>query len=142
MLHDQAGLLRLYVHGFQVTGHDRYAQVATETVEYVLRDLGLDGGGIASAEDADSPTPDGRSAEGEFYVFTPDEVRAAVGPELAAAAIEHWEFDRPANFEGRWIPARTHHRGRWARRRSSSGLARCCSSDGPGAHAPGSTTRC
>lgn len=115
MLHDQAGLLRLYVHGHQVTGHDRYAQVATEIVEYVLRDLRLDGGGIASAEDADSPTSDGRSVEGEFYVFTPDEVRAAVGPELADLALEHWELDRSANFEGRWIPARTHHRGRWAR---------------------------
>ena len=115
MLHDQAGLLRLYVHGHQVTGHERYAQVATEVVDYVLRDLRLEGGGIASAEDADSPTPDGRSVEGEFYVFTPDEVRAAVGPDLADVALEHWELDRPANFEGRWIPARTYHRGRWAR---------------------------
>ncbi|HEX4901318.1 MAG TPA: hypothetical protein VFV42_00815, partial [Acidimicrobiales bacterium] len=26
-----------------------------------------------------------------------------------------WELDRPANFEGRWIPVRTHHRGDWHR---------------------------
>ncbi len=117
MLYDQAGLLRLYVHGHQVTGHDRYRQVATETVEYVLRDLRQPGGGIASAEDADSLDASGHSAEGAFYVFTPDEVRAAVAAdaELADVAIEFWELDRPANFEGRWIPARTHHRGDWER---------------------------
>ncbi len=115
MLHDQAGLLRLYVHGHQVTHHDRYAQIASEIVRYVLRDLRLESGGIASAEDADSPTADGRSVEGEFYVFTPDEVRATVGSDLAEVAIEHWEFDRPPNFDRRWIPARTHHRGDWAR---------------------------
>ncbi len=115
MLHDQAGLLRLYVHGHQVTGHDRYAQVADEIVTYVLRDLRRDDGGIASAEDADSLDPDGSSVEGEFYVFTPDEVREVVGPDLADAALAFWEFDRPANFEGRWIPARTGHRGDWER---------------------------
>ncbi|WP_436795679.1 thioredoxin domain-containing protein [Actinospongicola halichondriae] len=115
MLHDQAGLLRLYVHGFQETGHDRYAQIATEIVTYVLRDLRLDGGGIASAEDADSLDPTGKSVEGEFYAFTPDEIRAAVGEEHAETALTFWEFDRPANFDGRWIPVRTHHRGQWER---------------------------
>ncbi len=115
MLHDQAGLLKLYVHGHQVTGNDRYAQVASEIVEYVLRDLHRPGGGIASAEDADSLAADGRSVEGEFYVFTPAEVRAIVGPDLADRAIEFWELDQPANFEQRWIPARTNHRGDWER---------------------------
>ncbi|MDZ7673634.1 MAG: thioredoxin domain-containing protein [Acidimicrobiales bacterium] len=115
MLYDQAGLLELYVHGAQVTGNDRYRQVAAEIVEYVLRDLRQPGGGISSAEDADSPTPTGTSVEGEFYVFTPDEVREIVGDDLADTAIEFWEFDRPPNFEGRWIPARTAHRGDWAR---------------------------
>ena len=86
MLYDQAGLLRLYVHGYQVTGHDRYRQVATETVEYVLRDLRQPGGGIASAEDADSLDASGHSAEGAFYVFTPDEVRAVVAADASVDA--------------------------------------------------------
>jgi hypothetical protein len=116
MLYDQAGLLKLYVHGYQVTGNERYRQVATETVEYVLRDLRRPGGGIASAEDADSLDASGKSVEGAFYVFTPDEVRAIIGDaEAAEAAIRYWELDRAPNFEGKWIPARTHHRGDWER---------------------------
>jgi len=120
MLYDQSGLLRLYLHGFQVLGHERYRQVVEETVGYVLRDLRLAGGGIASAEDADSLDPTtGRSEEGAFSTFTPDEVRAALDEaglgDLAEEALAHWELDRPANFEGRWIPVRTHQRGDWAR---------------------------
>jgi len=120
MLYDQSGLVRLYLHGFLVLGHDRYRQVVEETVGYVLRDLRRPGGGIASAEDADSPDPaTGRSEEGAFYTFTPDEVRAVLAgaglAEVADEALAFWELDRPANFEGRWIPVRTHHRGDWAR---------------------------
>jgi len=118
MLYDQSGLLRLYLHGLLVLGHDRYLQVVEET--YVLRDLRRDGGGIASAEDADSLDPTtGHSEEGAFYTFTPDEVRAALAAadaaDLVDEALAFWELDRPANFEGRWIPVRTHHRGDWAR---------------------------
>jgi len=120
MLYDQAGMLRLYVHGHLVLGEPRYAQVAAELVGYVLRDLRLDGGAIASAEDADSVDPaTGHSEEGAFYTFTPDEVRAVLDDAGLGASAEEvfawWELDRPANFEGRWIPARTHHRGDWAR---------------------------
>ena len=119
MLYDQSGLVRLYLHGLLTTGHDRYRQVVEETVDYVLRDLRLDGGGIASAEDADSLDEHGRSEEGAFYTFTPDQVRAALEQaglgHVAGAALDHWELDRPANFEGRWIPVRTHHRGDWQR---------------------------
>ena len=116
MLYDQSGLLKLYTHAAQVTGQDRYRQVAAETVEYVLRDLRRPGGGIASAEDADSLDASGHSEEGAFYTFTPDEVREVLGAgELADTTITYYELDRAPNFEGRWIPVRTHHRGEWDR---------------------------
>ena len=119
MLYDQSGLVRLYLHGHLVTGHARYAQVVEETVGYVLRDLRQPGGGIASAEDADSLDAEGHSEEGAFYTFTPDEVRGALEGaglgDVVDEALEYWELDRPANFEGRWIPVRTNHRGQWER---------------------------
>ena len=119
MLYDQSGLLRLYLHGHLVTGHQRYAQVVEEMVAYVLRDLRQPGGGIASAEDADSLDEHGHSEEGAFYTFTADEVRAALEGagigDTVDDALAWWELDRPANFEGRWIPVRTHHRGDWSR---------------------------
>src|SRR5690606_19246672 len=73
MLYDQALLTRLYLHGWQVTGHERYRQVLEETIGYVLRDLRHPDGGFFSAEDADS-----EGVEGKFYVWTPDEVAAAL----------------------------------------------------------------
>ncbi|HVE94588.1 MAG TPA: thioredoxin domain-containing protein [Acidimicrobiales bacterium] len=103
MLYDQAGFISMYTHGAQLTGEPRLAQVVGETVDYVLRDLRLDGGGLASAEDADS-----EGHEGLFYTWTPEELRAVLG-EHADAAIE-WYGVRPGgNFEGRSIlfrPAR------------------------------------
>src|SRR5262245_61083600 len=59
MLYDNAQLAVSYLHGWQVTGKERYRRVATETVEYMLRELGLDGGGLASAQDADTDGVEG-----------------------------------------------------------------------------------
>ncbi|MDQ1446517.1 MAG: uncharacterized protein QOI20_2981 [Acidimicrobiaceae bacterium] len=90
MLYDQAGLLRVYTHAWQVTGADRYAQVVEETVEYVLRDLRSPAGGICSAEDADS-----EGEEGRFYVWSLDELPEASARWFGASAA--------GNFEGRNI---------------------------------------
>ena len=54
MLYDNALLARTYLHGWRVLGHSRWLQVATETLNYVLRDLRHPDGGFLSAEDADS----------------------------------------------------------------------------------------
>jgi uncharacterized protein YyaL (SSP411 family) len=105
MLYDQALFGRLYLHGLQVTGDARYRQVLDETIEYVLRDLRHRDGGFFSAEDADSLDAHGHSEEGEFYVWTIDEVTTVLGatPGLADAAIAWWGITPEGNFEGRNI---------------------------------------
>ena len=116
MLYDQALLARLYLHAFQVTGLERYLQIAGETVDYVLRDLRQPGGGFASAEDADSPDEHGHGHEGLFHTWTPAEVRSAVGDAaLAEAAIAWFGITPEGNFEGRSIPNRVANRGDWIR---------------------------
>jgi uncharacterized protein len=97
MLYDQALLARVLLHVWQVTGQARYRQVLDETVGYVLRDLHQPGGGLASAEDADS-----EGEEGRFYVWRPDEIRAVLAndPEAAEAAIEWYGVTPAGNFEG------------------------------------------
>jgi len=65
MLYDNALLASTYLHAWVVTGSARYRQVVEETLDYVLRELTLDGGGLASAQDADT---DG--VEGLTYTWT------------------------------------------------------------------------
>ena len=106
MLYDQALLVRSYLHAWQLTGAARHRQVLDETITYVLRDLRHPGGGFYSAEDADS-----EGEEGLFYLWTPDQVRAALGPDEAPAAMEWWGVTEGGNFEGRTILNRLHARG-------------------------------
>jgi uncharacterized protein len=98
MLYDQAGMVRIYTHAWQLTGFDRYAQVVDETVAYVLRDLRSPGGGVCSAEDADS-----EGEEGKFYVWSLDELPDEVAAWFGASAA--------GNFEGSNILNRLHARG-------------------------------
>ena len=76
MLYDQALLARTYLEAYRATRRPEYADVARDIFAYVLRDLTDAGGGFYSAEDADS-----EGEEGKFYVWTPQGVRQALGPE-------------------------------------------------------------
>ncbi len=98
MLYDQAGLVRSYLHAWQVTGEPDWLQVVEETVGFVLAELPSPGGGLCSAQDADS-----EGEEGRFYVWTPDEVAAAVGPGLSGVVADWYGLDDEGNFEGRTI---------------------------------------
>jgi hypothetical protein len=101
MLYDNALLARAYLHGFQVSGEPFFERVARETLDWALRELRQQEGGFASALDADS-----EGVEGRFYVWRLDEVREALEPELAEAAIEHFGMTEAGNFEGASIPVR------------------------------------
>ena len=68
MLYDNALLAAVYLHGWVVTGDERYRRVTEETLDYMLRELLLPEGGFASAQDADT---DG--VEGLTFTWTPDE---------------------------------------------------------------------
>jgi uncharacterized protein YyaL (SSP411 family) len=68
MLYDNALLVPAYLHGWLVTGDERYRDVAEETLEYLVRELRLDEGGFASSQDADT---DG--VEGLTYTWAPGE---------------------------------------------------------------------
>jgi uncharacterized protein YyaL (SSP411 family) len=103
MLYDQALLVPSYLHGWQVTGEPRYRQVVEETIAYVLRDLRHPSGGFYSAEDADSLTADGHPHEGAFYVWTPEQFEAVLGPDLAAEAAAWYGVTPEGNFEGATI---------------------------------------
>jgi len=102
MLYDNALLARAYLHGWQVSGDPLLRQTCTETLDWALRELRGPEGGFASALDADS-----EGVEGKFYVWTPHELRAALGDErLYEVAVAQWGVTEPGNFEGRSILVR------------------------------------
>jgi uncharacterized protein len=68
MLYDNALLVPAYLHAWLLTDEKRYREVVERTLDYMLRELRLPGGGLASAQDADT---DG--VEGLTYTWTPEE---------------------------------------------------------------------
>jgi uncharacterized protein len=111
MLYDNALLARAYLHGWQALGHERYRRVCEETLDWMLREMRGPEGAFFSALDADS-----EGEEGRFYVWTPDEIRAALipedpvptncikfSPQQVENLMQFYGVSEAGNFEGRNI---------------------------------------
>lgn len=81
MLYDNAQLARVYAGAFKLSGDKKYRRVATETLEYVLREMTGPNGEFFSAQDADS-----EGIEGKFYVWSEQEFRDVLGADADAAS--------------------------------------------------------
>ena len=100
MLYDNALLARTYVEAHQVTQEPRYRHVATEVLDYILREMTAPDGGFYSSTDADS-----EGVEGKFFVWTPDEIRAAVSTdEEARRFCAYYDITPGGNWEHKSIP--------------------------------------
>ncbi len=95
MLYNQAQLAQVYTLAWRLTGDSGLADVARQTLDYVLRDMTGPDGGFYSATDADSP-----GGEGLFFLWTPEQVRAALSPADADLAIDLYGVTDAGNFEG------------------------------------------
>src|SRR5688572_6477875 len=95
MLYDNAQLIRIYLHLFQITGDDFFKRVAMETLGYVMREMLDPAGGFYSSQDADS-----EGEEGKFFVWTPAEVEAVLGREDAQVFNFFYDASGEGNFEG------------------------------------------
>ncbi|MEO6204545.1 MAG: thioredoxin domain-containing protein [Mycobacteriales bacterium] len=94
MLYDNALLLRVYVHWLRATGSATARRVATETADFLLRDLLTAEGGFASALDADT-----NGVEGLTYAWTPAQLVEVLGPDDGAWAAEQLEVTAEGTFE-------------------------------------------
>ena len=98
MLYDNALLARAYALAHRVTGSPEHRRVAEETLDYLIREMRLPGGGFAAAQDADSP-----GGEGAFFVWTPQELAELLPPAEARAVTLRYGVSREGNFEGKTI---------------------------------------
>ena len=97
MLSDNALLLDVYAQAALATGDEAFAAVAADTAQCLLRDLRAPEGVFRTALDADS---DGH--EGSYYLWTPEQLEAVLGPADAALACARFGLDAAPNFEGCW----------------------------------------
>jgi uncharacterized protein YyaL (SSP411 family) len=94
MLYDNALLVPAYLEAFQITRSPLYDRVARETLDYVLREMTQPDGGFYSTQDADS-----EGVEGKFFVWSEDEIIAALGPDEARVFNYCYDVSTRGNWE-------------------------------------------
>lgn len=94
MLYDNAQLISLYSHAYQVFGDEKYAQAVQESIDFCHRELADPAGGFYSSLDADS-----EGEEGKFYVWSEAEIDAALG-ENSGLFKSYYGVTKNGNFEG------------------------------------------
>jgi len=94
MLYDNALLAPVYLHAYQVSGREDLLEASTRTLDYLCRELRLPGGAFAASQDADSP-----GGEGAFFVWTPAQLRDALGVDDGALAARIFGVVEGGNFE-------------------------------------------
>jgi len=82
MLSDNAQLARLYIHAYRITANEFYKRITTEILDYVAWEMTDPNGGFYSPQDADS-----EGHEGNFFVWTPDEIRRVLGGSASGLLI-------------------------------------------------------
>lgn len=101
MLYDNALLASAYVEAFQATGETEYRRIATETLDYVLREMTDAAGPFYSTQDADS-----EGEEGKFYVWSLEEIESVLGTDDARFFTTVYDITSAGNWEGKNIPNR------------------------------------
>ncbi|MEP6567614.1 MAG: thioredoxin domain-containing protein, partial [Mesorhizobium sp.] len=97
MLYDNAQLIRLCNWAYAASGSDLFRVRIEETIDWLLREMRVDGGAFAASLDADS---DGE--EGLFYTWTKDEIESVLGDD-SALFFNHFTLSGPHGWEGKPI---------------------------------------
>jgi len=99
MLYDNAQLARVYTHAWALTGDARYRAVATETLDYMARELTTADGAFAASQDADTD-----HVEGLTFTWRATEIREILG--AAALFSTAYGVTDEGNWEGGTILSR------------------------------------
>lgn len=94
MLYDNAQLVSLYAHAYQLTRNPLYANVIRETLEFIERELTDENGGFYSSINADS-----EGVEGKFYVWKMKELREIFDEETMLLITDYFNLKSYGNWE-------------------------------------------
>ena len=98
MLYNQANLAAVLIRAWQLTGARDFERVASETLDYLMREMRDPEGAFYSATDADS-----EGEEGRFFIWDKPEIEAVLEGS-AAEFMALYQITGEGNFEGRNIP--------------------------------------
>lgn len=93
MLYDQALMTLACLETFQATRNAAYAEIAKETLSYVMLEMTGPDGGFFSAQDADT-----EGVEGKYYLWTRAELVKALDAEDAKLASKVFNISPGGNF--------------------------------------------
>jgi uncharacterized protein YyaL (SSP411 family) len=97
MLYDNAQLVRVYLHAWQITKDPHFKQIVTETLDFVAREMTHPAGGFYSSLDADS-----EGEEGKFYAWTLEEIRGVLKEDSEFVEAAYGIAPR-GNWEGKTV---------------------------------------
>ena len=110
MLYDNGPLLSLYSEAWKITDNPLFFDAASETANWVMREMQAADGGYYAAQDADS-----EGHEGRFFVWQKDELETLLSeshinhdtneiiqPDSIELFKQRFGLDRSENFEGMW----------------------------------------
>jgi hypothetical protein len=90
MCYDNSELLKNYVHAYQATGIEFFADVARDIIRWMDEWLSdRERGGFYASQDADYSMDD----DGDYFTWTLDEVHAALTEEEAQVAALHYDIN-------------------------------------------------
>jgi hypothetical protein len=90
MCYDNSELLKNYVHAYQATGSEFFAEVARDIIRWMDEWLSdRERGGFYASQDADISMDD----DGDYFTWTLDEARAVLTGEEAEVAALHYDIN-------------------------------------------------
>jgi uncharacterized protein YyaL (SSP411 family) len=106
MLYDNGPLLSLYSQAWKINSNPLFFDTASETANWVIREMQSTEGGYYSAQDADS-----EGSEGKFFVWSQQEINSTLGSanknnKITSEAIDLFKkrfgLNLTENFAGLW----------------------------------------
>ncbi len=95
MLYDNALLARVYTSAYKIEPRELFKDTVFRTLSFLDREMRSPGGGFYSSIDADTG-----GEEGQFYLWTMDELRQVLGAEASSVAAEYLGVEE----EGSHVP--------------------------------------
>jgi len=94
MLYDNALLLHLLAEAQQISAHEKWVESASRLVEWLGREMTDAAGAFHATQDADS-----EGEEGKYFVWSPAELEAVLGPEDGRRAAAAFGVTAQGTFE-------------------------------------------